>query len=123
MRRQLETRRRHSLLTSFLLAILLFRAYVPIGFMPASGTPFELQICPVGLPAQMAHPLHHHSGLHDHFEHCPFGSAPAAGPISHLIGYEPAGELVSQSVGVFEALRLGVRLRRAHQSRGPPSLA
>jgi hypothetical protein len=123
MRRQLDNGRRPSLLTGFLLAMLLFRAYVPIGFMPASGTPFELQICPVGLPVQMAHHLHHHSGLHDHFEHCPFGSAPATGPISHLIGYEPAGEIVSQSVVGFEPLRLGVRLRRTHQSRGPPSLA
>jgi hypothetical protein len=123
MRRQLETGGRYSLLTSLLLAMLLFRAYVPVGFMPASGTPFELQICPVGLPAQMAQHLHHHSGLHDHFEHCPFGSAPAAGPISHLIGYEPAGDIVSQSVVAFEPPRLGVRLRRAHQSRGPPSLA
>jgi hypothetical protein len=123
MRRQLYNGRRHNLLTSFLLAMLVFRAYVPVGFMPASGTPFELQICPVGLPAQLAHHLHHHSDLHDHFEHCPFGSAPAAGPISNLIGYEPAGQIVFQSMVGFEFLRHGVRLRRAHQSRGPPSLA
>jgi hypothetical protein len=123
MRRQFDNCRRHSLLTSLLLAMLLFRAYVPVGFMPASGTPFELQICPVGLPAPMAHYLHHHSGLHDHFEHCPFGSAPATGPISHLIGYEPAGQIVSQFVVAFEPLRLGSQLRRAHQSRGPPSFA
>ena len=110
-------------MTGLLLALLLFRAYVPVGFMPASGTPFELEICPVGLPAQMAHHLHHHSGIHDHFEHCPFGSAPAAGPISHLAGYERAGQIVSQFVVAFEPLRLGSQLRRARQSRGPPSFA
>jgi hypothetical protein len=71
----------------------------------------------------MAHHLHHHSGIHDHFEHCPFGSAPAEGPISHLIGYEPTGQIVSQSVVSFERPRLGVRLRRAHRSRGPPYFA
>jgi len=123
MRRHHLNCRRQNLLTGFLLAMLLFRAYVPVGFMPASGTPFELEICPVGLPAQMAHHLHHHSGIHDHFEHCPFGSAPAAGPISHLVGYEPAGQIVSQFVVAFEPLRLGSQLRRAHQSRGPPSFA
>ncbi len=107
-----------------LLAVLLFRAYVPVGFMPASGAPFLLEICPVGLPAGMlsAH-LHHHSGVHDHFENCPFGSAPAAGPTSHFVGFEPALQIVSESVAAIEPLRLGVRLQRAHQARGPPSLA
>jgi hypothetical protein len=115
--------RRRNLLTSFLLAMLMLRAYVPAGFMPASGTPFLLEICPTGLPAGVfAHHLHHHSGVHEHFENCPFGSAPAAGPISHVIGFEPAGQIIFRSVVAFESLRLSLRLQRAHRSRGPPSL-
>jgi len=124
MRKYLFHSRRRELTAGILLAVLLFRAYVPVGFMPASGAPFLLEICPVGLPAGMlsAH-LHHHSGVHDHFENCPFGSAPAAGPTSHFVGFEPALQIVSESVAAIEPLRLGVRLQRAHQARGPPSLA
>jgi len=124
MRKMPFNRRRQSMFPGFLLAMLLLRAYVPVGFMPGSGAPLVLDICPVGLPTQMlAHHLHHHPGAHDHFENCPFGSAPAAGPISHLIDFEPAGQLLSQSVAAYEPLRLDARLRRAHQSRGPPFLA
>ena len=28
------------------LAALLFRAYIPVGFMPTSGAPFQLELCP-----------------------------------------------------------------------------
>src|SRR5580692_678018 len=73
-----KSRRRH-LFTRLLLVALLFRAYVPVGFMPASGTPFLLELCPATYQSPMpAHPGHHHSGTHTHFENCPFGSAPAA---------------------------------------------
>jgi hypothetical protein len=124
MRKLLFHSRRRELITSILLVVLLFRAYVPLGFMPASGTPFLLEICPVGLPSGMLpHHLHHHSVVHDHFENCPFGSAPAAGPISHLIGFESAAQIGSLSVIARESFRFGAPLRRAHQSRAPPSLA
>jgi hypothetical protein len=116
------SRRRQDLLTSVLLGMLLFRAYVPVGFMPASGTPFLLELCPAAssMPMQ-AH--HHHTESHTHFDHCPFGSAPAAGPISHPIALERAGQIASQIAVAFESFRLGTQLPRAHQPRGPPSLA
>jgi hypothetical protein len=116
--------RRRDFTASLVLAILLFRAYVPLGFMPASGTPFLLEICPSGPYLQMsAHHAHHHSGSDAHFSDCPFGSAPAAGPISHFIVLESAGQIASQPVLAFAPVRLGVRLERAHQPRGPPTLA
>jgi hypothetical protein len=115
--------RRQDLLTSILLAILLFRAYVPVGFMPASGTPFLLELCPAASSMQMPAHHPHHTGSHSHFDHCPFGSAPAAGPISHLVVFESAGQIASPIAVAFESLRLGVQLPRAHQPRGPPSLA
>jgi hypothetical protein len=115
--------RRRDPLTSILLAMLLFRAYVPVGFMPASGTPFLLELCPAASSVPMPEHHHHHSESQTHFDHCPFGSAPAAGPIAHLVAFESAGQIASQIPVAFESLRLGVHLPRAHQPRGPPSLA
>jgi hypothetical protein len=116
-------RRRQDLAASILLAMLLFRAYVPVGFMPASGTPFLLELCPAASSMPMPAHHHHHSETHTHFEHCPFGSVPAAGPISHGFAPELPAQIASQIAVSFESVRLGVPLPRAHQPRGPPSLA
>ncbi len=123
MRLWLPHPQQRTLATGLVLAAMLLRAYVPLGFMPASGAPLQLEICPMGLPMQMpAHHLHHHGGQ-PYVEDCPFGSAPAAGPISHLVVFDPAGQIASPSVPAFSPLRLGVRLERAHQARGPPTRA
>jgi hypothetical protein len=119
---------RYDLLTGILLVLLLFRAYVPVGFMPASGTPFLLELCPAASPVPLpAHAEHHHAGdthalTHAHFENCPFGSTPGAGPLAHIIAFAPPATIVDQLVLPSDALRLGVRLPRAHQPRGPPFL-
>jgi hypothetical protein len=115
---------RQDLFSSLLLAALLFRAYVPVGFMPAAGAPFLLEMCPATYQAQnLAHHGHHESTTHAHFANCPFGSAPAAGPISHIIAFDPPAPVVSRSFQRFEPLRLIARLDHAHPPRGPPSLA
>jgi hypothetical protein len=107
-----------------LLVILLARAYVPVGFMPATGSLFELQICPVGLAAWMpAHHQHPHLGSHADFENCPFGSAPAAGPISHQVQFESAGQILSRPAMALASSPRGVPAARAHLPRGPPALA
>jgi hypothetical protein len=110
-----------------LLALLVFRAYIPVGFMPASGVPFALQLCPAATAGAPAH-LHHHAGTHDagshaHFESCPFGSAPCAGPISHHIDFESVGPAPSRRIVALDAPRLTRRAERSHLPRGPPSLA
>lgn len=124
MQTRLSHARRPDVLAIVLLAALIFRAYIPVGFMPARGTPFLVELCPAyssGVPAHHGH--HHHSQGQADFQDCPFGSVPASGPLSHLIAFEPAGRTTS-SVGIpAEAARLGTRLARAHQPRGPPSLA
>jgi hypothetical protein len=111
---------RQALAGAVLLLVLLFRAAVPVGFMPSGDGPFALKICPDGLPNAHAH-LHHGDG-HGHFESCPFGSVPAAGPISHDLGVAAlpvaAGELFSE---FFVSIR-AIRLSRAHAARAPPSL-
>ncbi|MEP6546114.1 MAG: hypothetical protein ABJD53_01510 [Gammaproteobacteria bacterium] len=108
-----------------LLAALLFRAYIPVGFMPADGTPFLLEFCPAtytpASPAHLSH--HHHSPAHADFQNCPFGSAPAAGPVSHLIVFEGPGRITSFEKSSPEPTRLGTQPLRAHRPRGPPSLA
>lgn len=107
----------------WLLALLLFRAYVPVGFMPASGVPFALELCPAGMAGLPASHPHHHPGTHSDFESCPFGSTPAAGPISHHVDFQSAGPAPSQRIVAFEAPRLSLRPQRSHQPRAPPSLA
>jgi hypothetical protein len=122
-------RRRYDILTGILLVMLLLRAYVPVGFMPASGTPFLLQLCPsaspvstsLGMPAHHGH--HHDAGTHGHFENCPFGSAPASGPASQLVIIQPPGQVTALEAVEFESLHTGARAARAHQPRGPPTLA
>lgn len=123
MRRHIFSRGRRDSLAGVVLAMLVFRAYIPVGFMPASGTPFLLQLCPAAFSMQMPAHHHHHPESHTHFDNCPFGSAPAAGPISHLADLELTGQINTPiSVG-FEPQRVGLRPLRAHQPRGPPSLA
>ncbi len=124
------------MLSGLLLAALLLRAWIPVGFMPASGTPFMLQLCPAVAAVPVEHAHHHHGGGeqgaaghgaaghglgHSHFENCPYGSAPAAGPLSQLLAFEPP---TRAATGVFTApdnFTCSTPPRRAHQPRGPPS--
>ena len=115
-------KRRGSRAGILLLALLLFRAYVPVGFMPANGVPFALELCPTAMAGMSAH-LHHHTGTHADFESCPFGSAPGAAPISHHIGFVAAAPAVVQRTVALETPCLSHRVQRTHQPRGPPSLA
>src|ERR1022692_1284406 len=124
----MQTRHRHArrpdVLAIVLLAALIFRAYIPVGFMPASGTPFLVELCPDYVGGVRAHHGHHlHSQDHADFQDCPFGSAPALGPVSHLGAFEPAGRITSLVEIPAEPGRLATRLLRAHQPRGPPALA
>jgi hypothetical protein len=119
MRQRLSHHSRGSLLTSLLLAVLLFRAYIPVGFMPAGGTPFLLELCPAASSPMPAH--HHHEGGHGHFEHCPFGSAPPSGPVSQLIVFNPPAPVVSHRVAAFDSVLGNIRAPSAHQPRGPPA--
>jgi len=114
--------------------------------MPAAGTPWLLEICPTGLHgAIVPQHAHHHmaghdmaahgmaalnpaahgvgtagSGTHADFEDCPFGSAPAAGPISQFAAATAAAQLVSEAIPALEPLPHGARIPRAHRARGPP---
>ena len=121
MQTRLRHARRPDVLAIVLLAALLFRAYIPVGFMPASGAPFLVELCPAytGI-APAHHEHHHHSRGQADFQDCPFGGAPALGPVSHLIVYEPAGRIALSVTVPAERARLVTQLRRNQQPRGPP---
>lgn len=115
-------RRPRRLTGAALLLLLLLRAYVPMGFMPSAGS-LALTICPEGLP-QLTHHLHHHGDQsHDAFEHCPFGSAPAAGPAPHLVSLPPRTPPLSAAPIRSAAAFVLSQSERAHPSTGPPFLS
>jgi hypothetical protein len=109
------------------LVALLFRAYIPVGFMPASGAPFRLEFCPafgMAVPAVSAHHLHHHGSQHHvDLQNCPFGSAPAQGPVSDLLVFDRPGPTPFLEAFASELKPPVERPLRSHQPRGPPSLA
>jgi hypothetical protein len=121
-----QTQRQSSRAGILLLALLLFRAYIPAGFMPAAGAPFLLELCPsvvAGMPAHHQHHQHHPSGSHADFETCPFGSVPGAGPISHCLDFALAAPATSGPLLAFDTVRITFRAQHDHQPRGPPSHA
>jgi len=123
MKTRLRHTRRPDVLAIVWLAALLFRAYIPVGFMPASGTPFLVELCPAYGGAALHPGQHHHSPGQANFQDCPFGSAPALGPASHLSAFEAAGPIAAPVAIPAEPEKLVTQLRRTQQPRGPPSLA
>jgi hypothetical protein len=112
------------LITGLLLVSLVFRALIPVGFMPSGEHALALQICRAGVltprdSLDQQAPAHGSS----HVEHCPFASAPASGPIANVATLQSVAAKALPSLGIFVALRLSSRIERAHQPRAPPRLA
>ena len=120
MQTRLRHARRPNITAIVWLAALLFRAYIPVGFMPASGSPFLLELCPAYGTAHAHQGHHHHSQGQADFQDCPFGSAPALGPVSHLVAFERAGPIASPVDIPAEPARPRTRPLHAYQPRGPP---
>ena len=121
-------RSRHSsrfdLSARILLAALLFGSYIPVGFMPADGAPFRVELCPAAAPLPMPlHQHHHHSASHVHFENCPFGSAPASGPAFHVIALNAPSRISSFVRIPTTPVVLSTQPSRTYEPRGPPALA
>jgi hypothetical protein len=132
-----SNRRRHDA-TCWLLVMLLFRAYVPTGFMPQTGHLLQLQVCPAGMPshsllshamaqqsprAPVPEPGTHSTGSAAHVTDCPFRYSPVAGPIADGIVLTSAEPVLSQPLPAFDTRPAGMRSLRAHQARAPPTLA
>jgi hypothetical protein len=126
-------------MASIMLVAFALRVFIPPGFMPASGRPFSLEICWEGLPADMlAHVkashadsmdmasmgmdqgADYHHGTPSHSEHCVFGTACAAGPLSHLTlpsYFSSAQQLLAIA---FASIAIAVRVVHLPQPRAPP---
>ncbi|MFI4890918.1 MAG: hypothetical protein ACHQIL_10340 [Steroidobacterales bacterium] len=129
---------RRRLTTCLLLVMLLLRAYVPTGFMPQSGSPLQLQVCPTGMPmhsmrSQAMHhagtmamepaPGKHSTGTADHASDCPFGHSPVAGPVADGVVLSSVQPVFSRPLLAFDSRPAGTRSLRAHQARAPPTFA
>lgn len=107
--------RRRIMLTSLMLALLLVRAYIPYGFMPRAGNPLQLQLCSGTLAPATGHAAHSAD--------CAFSHAPATGPIALAVAANVTAAPASLVLLPIEMRPDSVRLLRAHQPRGPPTLA
>jgi hypothetical protein len=148
-RLSLGRRNRRTLVVGILLAAFASFALIPPGFMPASGRPFSLEICPEGLPSGMLALLEpseadsagrgamgmpedstaaHHGGLHgahhhtsSQSDHCVFGTACGAAPLPH---HPPHGDFSAAPPLLAAALTpIGAAVRVVHlpQPRAPPA--
>jgi hypothetical protein len=118
----LRRSRRRYVAIPLLLALLLLRAGIPAGFMPEEGHPFRIRLCSVGLPAPAGDPVRQapHSR---HGEDCPFGHAPATGPLADVVVFPPAVPTALAPQPAFESAVPGLRLPQAHRARAPPAVA
>ena len=103
------------------LALLILRAWVPVGFMPAQGGLFRLQLCQADRSLASSLANHGERG-HGHGDPCPFGSSPPPGPIAQILAFEPARALPSLVAITIERQPIVSRLLRAQAARGPPRL-
>jgi hypothetical protein len=106
-----------------LLASLVLRAYVPVGFMPSAAGPFALELCQSGMQASA--PRHgqapHDAATHGDGAACPFGHAPVAGPLGQSLDFAATFDAYFEPLA-SDAPRFATPQVRAHQARGPPQL-
>jgi hypothetical protein len=124
-------------MASIMLVAFALRVLIPPGFMPSGDRPFSLEICWEDLSADLhAHADssqsasmdmgsmamgqgHNHHGTSSHSEHCVFGTACSAGPISHLT---PPSDFSSpqQLRAAFASISVAVRVVYLPPPRAPP---
>jgi hypothetical protein len=135
----LGKRSRRTLMASIMLVALASRVLIPPGFMPASDRRFSIEICWDGLPAgvlaqlEPAHadstgihrgpqqgPHSHHHGSPLQTEHCVFGTACSAGPISHLPLPSDFSSAQPLRAVAFASIGAAVRVVHLPPPRAPP---
>jgi hypothetical protein len=113
-----QYRKRSASLISLLLLVLLTRALVPVGFMPAADGSAGLTVCPDGM--LMAADAGMPNSGHLHTDHCPFGAAPFAAPLATPAAIPQRADAISlpgfESSGWIPTSRAS----RSHQPRAPP---
>lgn len=115
---------------AWLLALVLLRSLVPVGFMPAWGAGgFTLVLCEGQGWAPPGGSHHHHHGVdapaatHAHGEDCSFAQSAHAALVS---GFEAAPVGIDVPVGVAPCIESRIfppDLPRHRAARGPPRLS
>lgn len=108
-----------------LLAALTLRALVPAGYMPSAEQPFALELCRVGLPADLN--AHDQAAAASHGadvsgELCVFGAAPSAGPTPQWTVFEATLQEVQAPQSLPRFIDIPTRRDRVRQPRAPPVL-
>jgi hypothetical protein len=113
-----QYRKRSASLISLLLLVLLARALIPVGFMPAGDGSAELTLCPDGMlmPADAGMP----GSGHLHADHCPFGAAPFAAPLATAAAIPQLAATISLPGFESSTWLAATRAARSHQPRAPP---
>ena len=118
MRRLLRSGLHRTLFISLLLMALGSRVLIPPGFMPSTSGPFSVIICHGGIGP---HDHGTHPGDPRQSDHCQFGAAPAAGPVSEVAIVRAPPPLVARTEPAFDSFHSDLLRGRAHPPRGPPS--
>jgi hypothetical protein len=100
---------------SLLLLVLVARALVPAGFMPSAAGSSALTLCPDGMVMPSG------PGGYAHTDHCPFGAAPFAAPITHFAPTPVLATALGIAGFEFSPWAPSTRAARAHQPRAPPA--
>jgi hypothetical protein len=128
MNRRLRKSLANHTIISLLLMSLAIRGLIPVGFMPSTGHPFTLQVCPhAGMPmvgamshgaADAAH--REHQGRSSRAEHCPFATSASGAPTPHItqLGITPDVDVHAQLQRA--APMRAVRRLQTQQPRAPP---
>jgi hypothetical protein len=120
---QMNSRRR-MMLAQVMLGLLLLRAYVPVGYMPQSGNPLQLQMCSGNRASAATQVLLEQTRGHlSHAADCPFGHAPVTGPVGGLLVATAAQIEFAAPWRAFDTTPAIIRVLLAHQARAPPTLA
>ncbi len=77
----------------------------------------SMDMGPMGVGAM---PAHSHSRTSSHSEHCVFGTACSAGPVSHLPLLSGVSSARQLRAVAFESIALAIRLVHLPQPRAPP---
>jgi hypothetical protein len=117
-----QPRQRFALI-SLLLLVLITRALVPAGFMPSADGSAQLTLCPNGMlmPAQDDLSAGAQGTPHHHTDHCPFGAAPFAAPLSETSVFPTLAAAISVVESAPASWVPAARTASAHQPRAPPA--
>ncbi len=101
-----------------LFGLLMLRAWIPTGFMPAPGKPFVLELCQAGLKASPRQEPGRHAAV-TIADSCPFGHSPTSAPPPDVRIFAPPASIATLYAAPAPR-SLQQRAPLAHRARAPP---